>query len=439
MMGEAATHTGGCSLIFSSSTSPLSEGVTILRIDARTLTRVHGGGGRMMELVGATSGIIFLHALGKGGRVYTDNQGIVKQLTDHRRLRRTGLMGGSALTLQAWAILQEGQISLHWHRGYPERREKDRTLWSREDCGIYLANRWAPPRAHPSPSSCSSIPILRTILTDIAGVGRQLASYSSWSFRGHQHDITLGPLSARQLLARSRNYRRTRDDYRATRGAPPKWRTTSPQWASYIWALPTTSLKRRGTLLRTIWDQWWHGENQLVSGLEDGLCPLCQGTVYSQAHILCECPHLEPYRTEQLSSIFGATRRTPAGPQRSLIQHFVHIALHWTPVDERVLIWTGMLNKMLRASLQPFLGPLFPSLSHSLLKGTGRSFARATRTLWELFRSHVATSSSPPSPPDPRPAMDFGEPTPLDWDPTLAMEQWPSTLSLRLREEGDYG
>ena len=45
-------------------------------------SRAHAGpwgGGRMMELVGVTSGIIILHALGKGGCVYTDNQGIVKQ------------------------------------------------------------------------------------------------------------------------------------------------------------------------------------------------------------------------------------------------------------------------------------------------------------------------------------------------------------------------
>ena len=92
ILGEAGTHTGGCSLIFAPSTSPLTAGVTVLRVDARTPTRVHGGGPRMMELVGVTTSIILLHALGKRGRVYTDNQGIVTQLSDSRRLRRTGLM-----------------------------------------------------------------------------------------------------------------------------------------------------------------------------------------------------------------------------------------------------------------------------------------------------------------------------------------------------------
>ena len=292
---------------------------------------------------------------------------------------------------------------------------------------------------------CSLVSFSGCALCLFAGVRQQLASYSNWSFRGYQDDITLGPLPARQLLARSRNYRRRRDEYRSIRGAPPKWRTTSPQWASSIWAIPTASLKRRGTLLRTIWVQWWHGENQIVAGLADGLCPLCQGTVYSQAHILCECPHLEPYRTEQLSSVLGATRRIPAGPQRYLIQQYVHMALHWTPIDERVLVWTGMLNKMQRASLQPFLGSLPSSLSRSLLKGTGRSFARATRTLWELFRSHVASSPSAFSPPAPcptpeAPSVDFGDPAPMAWDPSLTLEQWQFlSLRLSLRDEGDYG
>ena len=174
-----------------------------------------------------------------------------------------------------------------------------------------------------------------------------------------------------------------------------------------------------------------------MAGLDDGLCPLCQGAVYSQAHIICECPRLEPYRTEQLSSILGATRRIPTGPQRFLIQHFVHIAFHWTPVDERVLIWTGMLTKLQRASLQPFLGSLPTSLSRSLLHGTGRSFARATRTLWEFFRSHVASTASSSPLPDPCPTLDFNDPASLGWDPTLPAEQWQSTSSLRLREEGD--
>ena len=86
-----------------------------------------------------------------------------------------------------------------------------------------------------------------------------------------------------------------------------------------------------------------------------------------------------------------------------------------------------------------FLGSLPTSLGRSLLKGTGRSFARATRTFWELFRSQVASTASPFPLPDFCPALNPDDPASSDWDLTLPVEHWQSTSSLRLREEGDYG
>ena len=53
------------------------------------------------------------------------------------------------------------------------------------------------------------------------------------------------------------NYPQTRDQYWALREAPPKWSSTYPLWASRVWSLSAASLRPRGTLLRTIWDQWW--------------------------------------------------------------------------------------------------------------------------------------------------------------------------------------
>ena len=79
-------------------------------------------------------------------------------------------MGGSPLSLQKWGILQAGHISLRWHRGHLERREKKRALWSREDWGLYLSKLAPPPRASPYSANCPSIPILQIILTDIPGI-----------------------------------------------------------------------------------------------------------------------------------------------------------------------------------------------------------------------------------------------------------------------------
>ena len=88
-----------------------------------------------MELSAVAAGTILLHRLGKHGAVITDNQGIVKQLLTRRRMCRSGSQEGTTLALPAWAILHEGLIYLRWHHGHPERREKDRQAWSREDWG----------------------------------------------------------------------------------------------------------------------------------------------------------------------------------------------------------------------------------------------------------------------------------------------------------------
>ena len=127
------------------------------------------------------------------------------------------------------------------------------------------------------------------------------------SFRDHHDEATLGTNPFWQLLARSRNYRRFRDGYWAVRGAHAKWRTTSHQWACHIWTLPTVSLRRRGTLLRTIWDQWWHGESRTVCGSPDGSYELCNA--------VCECPSLDSHPRVKLFSINGTAQQISAGPK----------------------------------------------------------------------------------------------------------------------------
>ena len=245
-----------------------------------------------------------------------------------------GLMAPSAIV---WWEIGENRCSVgksrsvvegwghHKARGQPERREKNKALWTSDDWRLFLANLYAPPRVDPSPSS-TPIPITQTIYTDLDAIRQQLLPHHQWTIYDNHDDAVLGTLSARLLLARSRNYRRTRDQYRLRRGAPPKWRGTSSMWASHIWRLPETSLRRRGTSLKTIWDQWWHGENQWIAGAPDGACRLCKAPICSQAHILCVCPVTAHIRQENLLSIKSATQRLPPGPSRHLASTFLDIA-----------------------------------------------------------------------------------------------------------------
>ena len=451
LLGEAGNHTGGCSLIFVASAVPLSSGVVIMRMDAGTRSTVHGGGARLMELLSATAGTILLHRLGKQGRVITDNQGIEKQLLDRKRMTRSGSRQGSSIALPAWHILQEGQITLHWHRGHPERREKDRTTWSRDDWGSYLANLYAPPRADPSPAN-SPTRIKQVILTDLATFRQQLIPHTRWQLCDHQDEAVLSTLNARFALARSRTYRSTRDQYRARRGAPPKWRTTSPTWVSHVWSLNKASFRRRGTLLKTMWDQWWHGDNKAVAGLLDTHCPLCQDPIYSQAHILCVCPALEHIREDHLRSLAASTTRLPQGPQRQLLTTYLDMVNTWSPHEDRVFLWTGMLSQPQRAVLDPFIRCLPLACSRSLLTGTCRSLTRLTRTLWLTFRSLAAEAAADDPLADASPhfpttdTMDSWDlPDEAPPDPPYRVEAPPFPMRrggdplVRLREEGDFG
>ena len=132
------------------------------------------------------------------------------------------------------------------------------------------------------------------------------------------------------------------------------------------------------------------------------------------------------------------------GPQRTLVGQYVYMALHWTPLDERVLLWTGMATKTQRCQLYPLILSLSVSQSRSLLTGVSRSFARTTRTLWKLFRLHthesLSSSASSRSPPDgtqlPALSPDFCTPA---RNATSSQEPWEAPSNPSLREEGDYG
>ena len=124
----------------------------------------------------------------------------------------------------------------------------------------------------------------------------------------------------------------------------------------------------------------------------------------------------------------------------------------WLPLEDRVLLWTGMLSKPQRAELDPYIRRLPLTRSRSLLTGTCRSLTRLTRTLWITFRSLVAEAmaSGPqgdaPSPSSPTSTLDYWDlPDEAHLDPPYRVDAPLSTLRrgsdplVRLREEGDFG
>ena len=121
----------------------------------------------------------------------------------------------------------------------------------------------------------------------------------------------------------------------------------------------------------------------------------------------------------------------PQGPQRQLLTKHLKMVAIWSPLEDRVLLWTGMLSKSQQSELDLYIRRLPVARSRSLLTGTCRSLSRLTRTLWVTFRSLVAEAATDDTPCD-------GSSPPLyliTWTTriSLTMPSWTHPTVWRLR------
>ena len=112
---------------------------------------------------------------------------------------------------------------------------------------------------------------------------------------------------------------------------------------------------------------------------------------------------------------------------------------------------SGMVTANHRVTLRPYNHKLSRVHSRVLLVGTGRSFARATRTLWEIYWHQVAEATQP----NRLDAVDLPFFDNLDsalWNLSSDLQgpnhnltetgpsgMWYPSACHRLREEGDFG
>ena len=161
----------------------------------------------------------------------------------------------------------------------------------------------------------------------------------------------------------------------------------SPQ----LWRLSAAPLGTRSRNVRHIWDLRWHGDNQAVANprLDPALtcCPHCHGR-YTQTHILCDCPHLTPERSEVLHTLHLAAFRYRADGCQTLALAYIRFGQ----------LWTGLWPPAQRDALRPYLALCSLANSKLVLRELGRLTVSAVSHIWDRHLETLHDSEPYPEP-----------------------------------------
>ena len=142
----------------------------------------------------------------------------------------------SAGTPPAWAHreckrLINADRTIHWIKGHRERSHTPRSGWSQDQWGNYIADLYAgrphPPRqstTFPGPSISPTLPYHL--------IARAAIRATDWQFISNTHIPMLASPSHAISRAALADYLYNRDASRASRGAPPRWGTTTVSLAA---------------------------------------------------------------------------------------------------------------------------------------------------------------------------------------------------------------
>ena len=145
-------------------------------------------------------------------------------------------------------------------RAHPEVRKPDRSTWTHDDWGNFIADRVA--AKDWSGLSRAGLNV-RSITVSAPTVLRDLLGPDQWYLSSH--DGTPLPFTGlREAINnhRLRKYLSDRDAYRAQRKAPPKWYSNTMQFAARTADLQHMTIGQRAVAVRRIWDKGWHGGNR---------------------------------------------------------------------------------------------------------------------------------------------------------------------------------
>jgi hypothetical protein len=147
-----------------------------------------------------------------------------------------------------------------------------------------------------------------------------------------------------------KEYKATRDGYRAGAGKEPKWALLSNAiGAHFIKKAPSRA--SQAAAVRVLWDKNWTGYNRSKGGGEAG-CQLCGGPLETQEHVIMRCPH--PAMVKVRRTVRGAINRSIASSRKEppkiirIMEGYRQAAYHH---PQGALLWVGHLSEGLAASI----------------------------------------------------------------------------------------
>jgi hypothetical protein len=229
--------------------------------------------------------------------VMSDAKAVLDILPDRKaELRNTRKK--HSIPLAAMDRLLDGGARLPMHvKAHPEKHKPDRTTWTADDWGNYMADRaaakdWEAFRRADIQVIHQTVPAGQA-LEDLLQPGQWYLSNKAGN------PISLEGLREVVQKRRFHEYITTRDGYRVKRGDPIKWKFNTMQFAADTADMEKLTVAQRAVVVRRIWDKGWHGGNRCkdpryIPGTEvhtlAQACDFC-GEPDSADHWLHQCQH----------------------------------------------------------------------------------------------------------------------------------------------------
>ena len=312
-----------------------------------------------METLMATLSMILSRSRGQRELTASDCKAAVSTLSHAEEKGRKASATHMLLLDAAASADLAGAPVPRWVRSHPERRLVDKTLWTIDDWGIFIADYAAAGR-------WKELQDLHIHIT-IQNISAQEA-YSStvtagqW-YWGNQDGLPVEVLSLKDVVAKHRmpKYLDDRDDNRMGDGRPAYWRGIPLEHIALAFDIAKGTIGSIMRLIRIIFDKGWHGGNRrkgFPNGLEQDLAGRCEICLRqdSQYHWLSECcyPEATAIREKVIGLLGAAVSNHFRDNERNLgrVGEFIMTGLLRADAKR---FWLGHWSDTMVASLDEYL------------------------------------------------------------------------------------